>query len=62
MDKKESLFRAVTLKMGFVLEKDQLEELKNGYKEVASLKTMNRKPSKKSVQNTKNSFSPQTNM
>lgn len=28
MDKKESLFRDVTLKMGFVLEKEQLEELK----------------------------------
>ena len=28
MDKKESLFRDVTLKMGFVLEKNQLEELK----------------------------------
>lgn len=28
MDKKESLFRDVTLKMGFVLEKEQMEELK----------------------------------
>ena len=38
MDKKESLFRDVTLKMGFVLEKDQLEELKKAKYEHSKLR------------------------